>query len=595
MMPPRSGPARNWTATLLCLWAVTPVGAQTVIEHVRLFDGERVIEGATVVFDESILSVGTEDASVPTGATVLDGTGHTLMPGLIDSHTHTWGTALEQALNYGVTTVLDMFTDHAWAASMHAEQVAGKANARADLFSAGTLVTAEGGHGTQFGIPIPTLDRAEDAADFVAARIAEGSDYLKLIYEDGATVGRPLPTLDRATLEAAIEAAHDQGKLAVVHVSTLEKAHEALAGGADGLVHVFYDRGIDDRFAELAAQRHLFVVPTLTVVESVMGGGAGKALLEDPGLAPFLAPDQRGGLGQSFPSREATSFEQVLTTVQSLREAGVAILTGSDAPNPGTAFGISVHRELELLVEAGLEPVDALAAATSAPADAFRLADRGRVTPGAKADLVLVKGNPTEDILATRELVGIWKDGVRHERREYGQADTNPTFAGGLISGFDDGTQSSERGSGWNASTDQMAGGKSVLELEARSPGANGSASALSVSGEIREGFPFPWSGPMFLPGATPMAPTDASTAQRVVFWARAPEPRPIRVMVFAESLGMRPAETSVDVGTDWQRFEVPFDRFGGFEPQGFQGLLFSGGPGRGPFAFDIDEVSLEP
>ena len=86
----------------------------------------------------------------------------------------------------------------------------------------------------------------------------------------------------------------------------------------------------------------------------------------------------------------------------------------SAAPNPGTAHGASVHRELELLVRAGLSPVEALHAATAAPADAFGLDDRGRIAPGMKADLV--RGDATRDVLATRDLAGIWKDGVRVER-----------------------------------------------------------------------------------------------------------------------------------------------------------------------------------
>ena len=78
---------------------------------------------------------------------------------------------------------------------------------------------------------------------------------------------------------------------------------------------------------------------------------------------------------------------------------------GTDAPNSGTAHGASLHGELQLLVEAGLTPTEALAAATSAPAAAFHLTDRGRIAPGLRADLVLVEGDPTADILQTRAIV----------------------------------------------------------------------------------------------------------------------------------------------------------------------------------------------
>ena len=102
-----------------------------------------------------------------------------------------------------------------------------------------------------------------------------------------------------------------------------------------------------------------------------------------------------------------------------LADAGVTLLAGTDAPNPGTVFGASLHRELELLVRAGLTPVQALAAATSEPARVFGLADRGRVAAGLRADLMLVAGDPLADITATRAIARIWRDGVCLDRRPF--------------------------------------------------------------------------------------------------------------------------------------------------------------------------------
>lgn len=102
--------------------------------------------------------------------------------------------------------------------------------------------------------------------------------------------------------------------------------------------------------------------------------------------------------------------------VGALHRAGVPILAGTDAPSPGLAHGLSLHRELELLVLSGLTPLEALASATSEPARAFGFHDRGRVTEDRRADLVLVSGDPTVDIQATRDIVGVWKLGVRYAR-----------------------------------------------------------------------------------------------------------------------------------------------------------------------------------
>ena len=181
--------------------------ATLVFRGVRVFDGERVIPSTDVAVNgETIVHVG-PGIDPPEEADVIDGRGMTLLPGLIDAHTHTFfPTQLEQAAVFGVTTELDMAGDPRFAAEMRAQQKAGKATHRADLLSAGTPATARGGHPTQlpsFG-KIPTLDAPEQAQEFVDERIAEGSDYIKVIYDDGSVYGLSFPTIDRKTLVAVV-------------------------------------------------------------------------------------------------------------------------------------------------------------------------------------------------------------------------------------------------------------------------------------------------------------------------------------------------------------------------------------------------------
>ena len=102
--------------------------------------------------------------------------------------------------------------------------------------------------------------------------------------------------------------------------------------------------------------------------------------------------------------------------VRQLAAARVPLLAGTDVPAPGTTYGASLHKELEHLVDAGLAPAAALAAATSATAKAFRMTDRGRISAGMRADLLLVDGDPSKQIRATRNIVAIWKRGVRVQR-----------------------------------------------------------------------------------------------------------------------------------------------------------------------------------
>jgi imidazolonepropionase-like amidohydrolase len=113
------------------------------------------------VQNKGTISAVAANAEVPAGATVIDGRGRTLIPGLIDACTHTFAPErLRAAVMFGVTTELDMFSTPSFVAKRRAEQAAGKATERADLFSAGIAVTAPGGHGTEYGIPIPTISKA---------------------------------------------------------------------------------------------------------------------------------------------------------------------------------------------------------------------------------------------------------------------------------------------------------------------------------------------------------------------------------------------------------------------------------------------------
>jgi len=164
------------------LLALPMAAQQTAISNVRLFDGTKVIPHATVLIDGTRIVAAGANVAVPQDAKVIDGNGKTLLPGLIDSHTHVFPGSLERALRFGVTTELDMFTSLRTLDPLRAEQKKGPVTSRADICSAGTLVTVAGGHGSEY-FPIPTFKSGDDPQAFVDARIAEGSDYIKLIVE----------------------------------------------------------------------------------------------------------------------------------------------------------------------------------------------------------------------------------------------------------------------------------------------------------------------------------------------------------------------------------------------------------------------------
>jgi len=300
------------------------------------------------------------------------------------------------------------------------------------------------------------------------------------------------------------------------------------------------------------------------------------------------------------------NFDYALAAVRALRAEGVPILAGTDAPNPGTAHGASMHREMELLVKAGLTPAEALAAATSRPARTFGLTDRGRIAAGLRADLLLVKGDPTQDITATRDIVAVWKTGapldraavraaVEKERKAAALAANAPPPAGsesGLISDFEADT-ATKFGAGWSISTDSIAGGKSTAAMKRADTGANADHGSLEISGTISDASPFAWAGVMFSPGRAPFAPANLASKKAIRFWARG-DGRTYRVMFFTQSGGRIPAQVKFVAGPEWKEYTFPFSAFNGTDGHDIMAILFVAGLPGGPFQFWVDDVRLD-
>ncbi|MBC7898019.1 MAG: amidohydrolase family protein [Cytophagaceae bacterium] len=400
-------------------------GAQAsfVVRNVRVFDGQRVLEGRDVlVTNGTVARIDAAGSAVPDGIAIVNGTGRTLLPGLMDAHVHVSDSTvpdLHQAITLGVTTMFDMFSAGSRFDAMKAIERVDRSDV-ASVRSAGIGASAPGGHPSQMGgPPFPMVTDSSQSQDFVNARVTEGSDYVKIIYDDLASMGRSLPRLDRGALFGLVAAAHAAGKLAVVHAMSEAQASTAIDAGADGLVHLFNAATVSPEFARLVASHRAFVVPTLTVHHASCGESTGPAVAADTLLMPWVRPAMRSQVLRSFGARPGISCEGTREAVRQLAREGVPILAGTDAPSPGHAYGASLHYELQLLVRSGLTPVQALTAATLAPARAFRLNDRGAIAPGARADLLLVDGDPTVTIADTRRIVTVWKRGVVVDRARY--------------------------------------------------------------------------------------------------------------------------------------------------------------------------------
>ncbi|MFG1928667.1 amidohydrolase family protein [Cryptosporangium sp. NPDC048952] len=364
------------TGTAEAVAAAEPAAlpTRTALTNVRVFDGRTLSAPTTVVITGRLIG------GSAVGARTVDGRGGTLLPGLIDSHVHLRDLdTLSQLTRYGVTTALDMAC---WPPSL--VDSLRRRPGRTDIRSAGVPATAPGSPQSQApGYPANGVVAGPDQArQFVAARVREGSDYIKVIVD--------VPGLSQATLNALVSASHAAGKQVMAHAAANATVSEALAAGADMIHHVPLDSVLTATQVGQYATRRRTSVPTLTMMEGFAGLGV-------PGWSYATARD----------------------SVAALQRAGVQILAGSDANvTPGVpvnpAFGVSLHRELELLVGAGLSTAAALRAATSVPASAFGLRDRGAIRPGYRADLLLIEGDPTADIRTTRNIQRVWAGGVEY-------------------------------------------------------------------------------------------------------------------------------------------------------------------------------------
>ncbi|MFB7088445.1 amidohydrolase family protein [Streptomyces sp. NPDC056296] len=350
------------------------LGDKVALTNVRVFDGDRVTTPRTVVVDNGRIGISA------LGARRIDCAGAVLLPGLIDSHVHLRDVnTLHQLAGSGVTTGLDM----ACFPPSVVDSLRGLPGLP-DIRSAGTPAVAPGS--PQSRLPTFPADAVltgpDQASRFVRARIAEGSDYIKIIIDE--------PGLTPETIEAVTTAAHSFGKLVMAHATTTAMAERALDADVDMIHHVPLDNALPAEVAARYAATGTVAVPTLTMMEGFAGLGI-------PGM----------------------DYAAAEGSVAALRRAGARILAGTDANStPGIPvqppFGSSLHHELELLVRTGLTTLEALRATTSLPARSFGLRDRGVIRPGYRADLLLVDGDPLADITATRAVRRVWVGGVEY-------------------------------------------------------------------------------------------------------------------------------------------------------------------------------------
>src|SRR6266478_2666769 len=442
---------------------VLPVALAIVASHAAMADvvvlkGATIIDGtgrapqqnAVLVLDgERILAVGAPaKVKVPRRARVLDLTGRTIMPGIINAHGHVGLVAggqnradaytrenvqpqLLQYERYGVTSVLTLGLNRDLVYELRDEQRRG-AVPGASLFTAGRGIGAPDG-----APPVPVAPdqvyRPTTPTEAVAAvqeTAAHKPDFVKIWVDD---VFGKFPKMEPAVFKAVIEAAHAAGIKVASHVFYLADAKAVIENGVDALAHSVRDQPVDDELVAMMKKRGTFYVATLNVDASFFALADDPALLDDPFLTSALAPESV----QQFRSSEyrakvaadpnvpkaRAALANGMRNLKTLHDAGVHLAFGTDSgANPARIPGWAEHRELELMVRAGLSPMAALVAATRGSASMLGASDRGTLQNGKRADFIVLQANPLEDIRNTRKLVSVWHAGREIPARDVAAA-----------------------------------------------------------------------------------------------------------------------------------------------------------------------------
>jgi imidazolonepropionase-like amidohydrolase len=417
-----------------------PPGAVTVLQGARIIDGNggAPIEGGSLVLrNDRIDAILAPGAPLPAGARVVDMTGKTLMPALIAAHSHlglTQGTQagaaqitkdnverqLQKFMAYGIGTVASFGTDHEFIYALREKR-------RQNAIQTPTIVTAGRGFGMVNGAPpinagldqvyrptsLPEVDRDVDEL------AAHKPDLVKVWVDDfGHTMAAKM---DPALYREVIVAAHRHGLKVAAHLYYLDDAKRLLADGVDIFGHGVRDKPIDGATIALMKQRDIGYISTLSLDEASFVYADNPSWMQDDffrkaldaGIWEWLHSD-------AYKAKEMSRQDLAIgkRNVLALLRAGVRVGVGADSGAMLARIqGFGEHREMQLLVDAGFTPMQALMAGTSVNASILGIArDRGSLVVGKKADILVLDANPLQDIRNTEKIHSLWLEGVEVPR-----------------------------------------------------------------------------------------------------------------------------------------------------------------------------------
>ena len=420
-----------------------------------------VIENVAMIVEGGIIrNIGpAEEVPHPAGADRFDLSNHTVFPFMHNMHGHiglTIGSNFDSA-NYSRETVVDDLDRYLYwgvasvavlgtdigdlAFEIRAGQLAGELGG-ARLFTAGLGITSQGGWpSTLDGLEeVPTQVNSEDAArqavrdlaakevDFVKIWLDDARQVTGQIYRGGRLTDQvsTIPKLRPEYYTAIIDEAHQNNIRVVAHVLYLADAKRLVDAGVDGLVHSIRDRNVDDALIQAMLENDVFYVPTLTAHEAAfvyadepewLGERTIRETVSGSTVGRISSPGFVGRAKQDLNlNTRRRQFDTAMGNLKTLTDAGVTIGFGTDSGALNRFAGYFEHRELELMVNAGLTPEQAIVAATVTAAEILGYEESGGLVAGKRADFILVPGNPLENIAESRNIAEVYFFGRRVER-----------------------------------------------------------------------------------------------------------------------------------------------------------------------------------
>ena len=399
-----------------------------ILSNGTLIDGtgRKPIQKAIVIINGNRVEDVGSRIKYPEDANMIDLHGLTIMPGLIDCHLHLGGLTVDKpgkaigkvsladmasffwdylrnyahrrqlAIENGLTTIRSAGDHYPHIIRLRDKIAAGKLSGPR-IFAPGPTITAPGGHpagtiykGNRYIIENAVRQVADvnDAKDEVR-RLAEGGvDCIKAIYSDidPMDINHKVPKLSLDVLEVLADEAHQHNLRLMVHTGSSRETMDAVKAGADSIEHGILPGGdpteFDDELVRMMLDKGTYFVPTIAIAWAYK---------------------------ETYPD----IFSSLKKAVKKLHDAGINIAAGTDSGTPGVVIGKGLHKELELMVAAGIKPMEAIKAGTRNAADNLgKGSELGTIEKGKLADMIVVSGNPLEEIGITRNIKLVIKDGV---------------------------------------------------------------------------------------------------------------------------------------------------------------------------------------